>query len=75
MRTYNNNIELILKNTKPVLEKWLMKWEIPYDELILGKPYPGPDGIYVDDKAVRPRELLEMSGNEIKSIIERDRLK
>ena len=54
MRTYNGDINKILKYTKPVLETWLRKWEIPYDEVIYGKPYPGKEGFYVDDKTLRP---------------------
>ena len=64
MRTYNGNLDLILQNTKPVLEEWLKKWNIPYDELIFGKPYPGKLGFYVDDKTLRPDELLSMSKEE-----------
>ena len=65
MRTYNGDINKILKYTKPVLETWLRKWEIPYDEVIYGKPYPGKEGFYVDDKTLRPDELLSMNKDEI----------
>ena len=65
MRTYNGDIDKILKYTKPVLEAWLQKWEIPYDELIFGKPYPGKEGFYVDDKTLRPNELLSMNKDDI----------
>ena len=65
MRTYNADINKILKYTKPVLETWLQKWEIPYDEVIYGKPYPGKEGFYVDDKTLRPDELLSMNKDEI----------
>ena len=65
MRTYNGDIDKILKHTKPVLEAWLQKWEIPYDELIFGKPYPGKEGFYVDDKTLRPNELLSMNKDDI----------
>lgn len=65
MRTYNADINKILKYTKPVLETWLQKWEIPYDEVIYEKPYPGKEGFYVDDKTLRPDELLSMNKDEI----------
>lgn len=65
MRTYNGNINKILKYTKPILETWLEKWKIPYDEIIFGKPYPGEKGFYVDDKTLRPDELLSMTKDEI----------
>lgn len=69
MRTYNGNINDILKNTKPVLEEWLKKWEIPYDEIIFGKPYPGTGGFYVDDKTLRPSELLLMGQDDINKFL------
>ena len=47
------------------METWLQKWEIPYDEVIYGKPYPGKEGFYVDDKTLRPDELLSMNKDEI----------
>ena len=71
MRTYNGNIDLILKNTLPVLEKWLKKWNIISDELIFGKPWVGKNGFYVDDRTVRPNELLSMSLTEINDLIGR----
>ena len=74
MRTYNNNIDLILKNTKPILEEWLKKWNIPYDEIIFGKPYPGKLGFYVDDRTVRPKEFLKKNIDEIKELLDGDRL-
>lgn len=74
MRTYNGDLELILKNTKPILEKWLKKWNIPYDELIFGKPWPGPNGFYVDDRTIRPSELLNNSIEEIEKIMKDGRI-
>lgn len=68
MRTYNGNIDLIIKNTKPVLVEWLKKWNIEYDEIIYGKPWPGPDGMYIDDRTLRPRELIDKTADEIKQI-------
>lgn len=75
MRTYNGDINLILKNTKPILEQWLQKWNIEYDEIIFGKPWPGPDGLYVDDRAVRPNELLTKSKKELDELIINGRCK
>lgn len=73
MKTYSDNINLILKNTKPILEKWLEKWNIPYDEIVFGKPYPGKDGYYVDDKTIRPSELLSMTNTEINELLKGER--
>ncbi|MBO6308365.1 MAG: capsular biosynthesis protein, partial [Oribacterium sp.] len=41
MNSYNGNIGLINKHTAPVLKEWLEKWEIPYDEIVFGKLWPG----------------------------------
>ena len=44
MNSYGGNIGLINKNTAKILLKWLEKWNIPYDEIIYGKPWPGKKG-------------------------------
>lgn len=59
MRTYSGNLGLINANTAPALLDWLNKWDIPYDEIVFGKPWPGSRGFYVDDLAVRPGEFLD----------------
>ncbi|RYZ92200.1 MAG: capsular biosynthesis protein [Proteobacteria bacterium] len=69
MKTYEANLGLINKHTGPVLTEWLEKWEIPYDELYLGKPWPGVDGFYVDDRAVRPDEFLKFSRADLEKIM------
>lgn len=74
MRTYNGDIEKINKYTKPVLIKWLNKWNIPYDEIIFGKPWAGPRGYYVDDRTIRPKELLNNSFLSLDKICDNDRI-
>lgn len=73
MRTYQGNIGLINANTAKVLLRWLDKWNIPYDEIIYGKPWPGKFGFYVDDRAVRPDEFLNHTPDELKKICEKSR--
>ncbi|MCR5302889.1 MAG: capsular biosynthesis protein [Lachnospiraceae bacterium] len=73
MNTYNGNLGLINANTAKVLLEWLDKWEIPYDEIIYGKPWAGPHGFYVDDRTVRPSEFLTKSVSELDEIVRRDR--
>lgn len=68
VNTYNGNIGLINANTAKVLLAWLDKWRIPYDEIIYGKPWAGHKGLYVDDRAVRPDELLKHSFEELEQI-------
>ena len=65
MNTYNGNLGLINKHTAAVLSDWLKKWDIPYDEIIYGKPWPGHYGFYVDDRAVRPNEFISKSVEEL----------
>ncbi len=73
MNSYGGNIGLINANTAKVLLAWLDKWEIPYDEIIYGKPWPGPNGFYVDDRTVRPDEFLRCSVEEMKEICAKSR--
>ena len=74
MRTYDNNIGLINANTAPVMIDWLKKWEIPFDEIIFGKPWAGKKGFYVDDRTVRPREFAELTTDEMDELCKRDRM-
>lgn len=74
MRTHEGNIGAIMKNTAPVLINWLAENEIPYDEIHFGKPWCGHDGFYVDDRAVRPREFVENSIEQLRSMLKRDQL-
>lgn len=71
MNTYKGNIGKINANTAKILLPWLEKWEIPYDEIIYGKPWPGQWGFYVDDRTVRPDEFLNRSVDELKSLCSR----
>lgn len=73
MNSYNGNIGLINKNTAKTLLEWLDKWDIPYDEIIYGKPWPGHKGFYVDDRTVRPDEFLERSVDELEDICKRSK--
>ena len=74
MNSYSGNLGLINKNTAKVMLNWLDKWDIPYDEIIYGKPWPGRFGFYVDDRAVRSKELLENSVEDLTKICDEDRL-
>lgn len=73
MRTYDGNIGQIMKHTAPILIEWLARHEIPYDELHFGKAWCGNNGFYVDDRAVRPREFVELSLAEIDTLLAKDR--
>lgn len=73
MNSYGGNIGLINANTAKVLLKWLEKWDIPYDEIIYGKPWPGHKGFYVDDRTVRPDEFLKYSVDELDELCKNSR--
>ena len=68
MNTHNGNLGLINKYTAKILLDWLEKWQIPFDEIIYGKPWPGHKGFYVDDRTVRPDEFLTRTPEELSEI-------
>jgi len=72
MNTHQNNHGLIAAKTLPILVAWLEEHQVPYDEIWMGKPWCGHDGYYVDDRAIRPREFVELSEKEISDLLERD---
>ncbi len=73
MRTYEANIGKINIYTLPNIVNWLNKHNVPYDEIIVGKPWCGYDGFYIDDKAVRPSEFHSMSVEEINQLLEKEK--
>ena len=73
MNTYKENIGKINIHTLPIIINWLEKNCVPYDEVIVGKPWCGEDGFYVDDKAIRPSEFVGLSHEQIISLLEMER--
>lgn len=73
MNSYSGNIGLINKYTAAVLTEWLKKWDIPYDEIVYGKVWPGHKGVYVDDRTIRPDEFLKYSLDELEDICKKSR--
>ena len=55
MVSCNGDLEKIIKKNKPILEKWLKKNKVEYDELIFGKPL---GDMYVDDKAINVNDFI-----------------
>jgi capsule biosynthesis phosphatase len=53
MRTYKGDTEMIERFVAPVLKEWLERYQVPYHELRMGKPW-GPNVYYIDDRAVSP---------------------
>jgi dTDP-glucose pyrophosphorylase len=56
MKTCNNNIELVKSCIQEITKKTLSEFNIPYHELVFGKPYAD---VYVDDKATNPLHWQE----------------
>jgi capsule biosynthesis phosphatase len=73
MRTYNRNVGEINIHTLPVILDFLKKYDIPHDEVIVGKPWCGFDGFYIDDKAIRPSEFVNLSENEIQELLNKEK--
>ena len=48
------NIELVRDEVMAELASFCEKYDVPYDEIIIGKPWAA---MYVDDKALRPEEF------------------
>lgn len=69
MNTYEGDLSKILKNTLPVLTDWLKKYNVEFDGIIMGKPWCGHDGFYIDDRAIRPDEFVNLSESQIQEII------
>ncbi|WP_233623404.1 HAD family hydrolase [Citrobacter braakii] len=69
MNTFQGNVGRIAAVTGKQLMEWLERHDIPYDEMHLGKPWPGRGGFYVDDKSIRPDEFLKLSYEEILALI------
>lgn len=72
MRTYKGNIGEINVNTLPIIMRWLEKHNVPHDEILVGKPWCGHDGFYIDDRAIRPSEFVSMSFEEITALINKE---
>ncbi|MDC3029611.1 hypothetical protein OA176_01265 [Prochlorococcus sp. AH-716-P13] len=64
MRSFNGNIGLINKYTSFTLNKWLLKNNIPFDELYFGKPW-GKDLSYIDDKSLSIQEFLSPTNENL----------
>lgn len=49
MRTYNSNVGAVIRNQAKTVIDWLDKYEVPYDELLFGKPHVD---YFIDDKGL-----------------------
>lgn len=69
MQTHEGNVGLINVQTLPILLEWLKKHGVPFDEVLVGKPWPGQDGFYVDDRTLRPDEFLALRPADVKAYL------
>ena len=49
-----NNIELVREQVTEEITSFCEKFDVPYDELIIGKPW---GRVYIDDRGMRPEEF------------------
>ena len=49
MRTCDGDVSKVIEKIGKTTEDWLKKWNVPYDELIFGKPYAD---MYIDDLGI-----------------------
>ncbi|EGU36708.1 hypothetical protein VII00023_01110 [Vibrio ichthyoenteri ATCC 700023] len=73
MRTYEGNVGKINIHTLPTITEWLDKHNVPYDEILVGKPWCGHDGFYIDDRAVRPSEFANLSFEKITEMLNKEK--
>ncbi len=69
MKTFEGNIGIINVKTLPEIIEWLEKNDIPFDEVLVVKPWCGEGEFYADDKAIRPQEFIVLNYDQIKSFI------
>lgn len=74
MRTYDGNVGKINIHTLPTIIEWLDKHGVSYDEIIVGKPWCGHDGFYIDDRAVRPSEFVKFTNREIEALLNEEKV-
>jgi len=74
MKTCGGDITSVIEKIGKITEDWLKKWDVPYDELVFGKPYAD---LYIDDlgiefstvkkldekiESIRPVIIIPMAG-------------
>lgn len=55
MVTHKGDVAKVIEDVGPLTEEWLQENNVPYDELVFGKPY---GDYYVDDKATSILDFL-----------------
>lgn len=73
MRTHNCNIGKINAETLPILIEWLRIYDVPYDEIRVGRPWCGKKGFYVCDSTVTPIEFVTLTYEQIQEKLKKGR--
>lgn len=69
MRTFKGSVGKINVHTLPIILQWLERHDIPFDEVVVGKPWCGVEGFYIDDRAIRPDEFVRLNLDEISEMV------
>tara|TARA_R110000850_G_scaffold9543_5_gene35083 strand:- start:5791 stop:6126 length:336 start_codon:yes stop_codon:yes gene_type:complete len=69
MRSHDNSLGKIVAQTVPLAIEWLNRHEVPFDEFWPAKPWCGPNGFYVDDRAIRPSEFVTLDREQIDELL------
>jgi len=69
MRSFDGDLARITAHTLPLIIDWLARHNVPYDHVVVGKPWCGDDGFYVDDRAIRPSEFVNLTYAHIAAAI------
>lgn len=72
VQSFEGNVGKINVHTLPLIVNWLQSHHVPFDEIYVAKPWCGDEGFYVDDRAIRPSELLNHSLPEIQALLSRE---
>jgi len=75
MRTFDGNVGKINVHTLPIIIEWLRKNNVEFDEIVVGKPWCGHEGFYIDDRAIRPNEFVSLSPDEISELINQGKIR
>jgi len=69
MKTFKNNIKKLESFHRPILEEWLKKHNVKYNELIFGKLWK-PDYFFIDDRNLTLNQFIQNEPSDFEKIIE-----
>ena len=74
MVTQGNDVGKVLQNVGEITLKWLRENNVKYHSILFGKAY---GSMYIDDKSVRPSELMEYGIDGVQKMLieEKEKIK